>query len=224
MDSFQRCVRHVQRQKYLGSIQWVIVDDGWTHVEKPMLRELDEVTLIQLTARPREITLVRNLLAALDAVKFDLILIVEDDDWYSDQYVHGMSEILRDHDMAGCSESRYYHVPSRRYRILKHPGRSSLCHTGFRRSQLPRLREICEKARNPFVDVPFWEETMRVPGCLRRDPLCIGIKGMPGRDGIGVGHRPQNGDGWIADNAGTLQGSVLRSWIGEDAEELLSAH
>ena len=212
-ESFRRCAQFLQRQRFDGAIQWVVVDDGFPPVEEPAARESDSVTLIHpLPGKLGEITLVQNLLVALDASSCDKLIFCEDDDWYSCWYVQWMSDVLDGAEMAGCSESVYYHVPTKQYRVLCHPGRSSLCHTGFCRERLPILRDLCLLGQSPFIDVPFWERHNGEIRCLRADPLCIGIKGMPGRRGIGMGHRPQDGDGWLKD----ADMKQLRAWIGDD--------
>lgn len=77
--------------------QWIVVDDGPTTMP---------LTLQQTLIRPQplwsgENTQRRNLLAALNALETDFILIIEDDDWYSPDYVAGMVSQLEDHGVVG---------------------------------------------------------------------------------------------------------------------------
>lgn len=212
-QAFELCKRYVARQKFSGKLQWIVVDDGWPATIAPKSSDNCDVSVIRITPSALgEITLKRNLLAAMPEVRGGKVLMIEDDDWYAEDYVAQMSLALDTVKAAGCWKSYYYHVPLRQYRVLTHPGRSSLCHTGFRAELLPQLESVCETTRGSFVDVPFWETINAVDRYLSPNPMCVGIKGMPGRAGIGIGHRPENGQGWIADGGM----SVLRSLIGED--------
>lgn len=65
-----------------------------------------------------------------------------------------------------------------------------------------------EAFRGDF-DNPVIAEKPRVVS--RTESLCIGIKGLPGRAGIGIGHR-------LGPNEKTdHDGTILREWIGDDA-------
>lgn len=69
--------------------------------------------------------------------------------------------------------------------------------------------EVLEHVARPWVALPKLREVIRPGGWV------VGIKGLPGRGGIGMGHR---------DNfRGTDDpcGALLREWIGEDAEAYL---
>lgn len=212
--AFQLCKEYLQRQIYDGPLQWVIVDDCIPQ-ERPTWGRLGwEIT--EIYPHPSwhigQNTLARNLLAALDTIKYDNILIMEDDDWYAVDYIQTMSRLLRGAWIAGCSQSRYYHIPSGKYRVMRHPGTSSLCHTGFRELGTDYLRDVCQDIE--FIDRRFWEKFTPLYKTLIDIPLCTGIKGLPGRPGIGMGHRPDDNEDWRQDDS---DHSVLKRWIGRDA-------
>ena len=69
-------------QTYSGPLQWVVVDD---------VIPVTRMTMDQSFVRPRpewrgQHTLARNLREGLRLVQNDLVLIIEDDDWYSPEY------------------------------------------------------------------------------------------------------------------------------------------
>jgi len=207
----------MERQTFRGPLQWIVVDDGEKPTRTPFLRESQSETVLTIV-RPKPFwktgqnTLARNILEALPNVLFEKIIFVEDDDWYSCEYLKTMSEGLDTASMVGETPSRYYHVPSKKFRIMEQDRRASLCQTGIRGGILPELERICVESSN-YIDVRLWE----VPVGLQTKRLIsthhvVGMKGLPGREGIGIGHNP-NGP-WTVDPA--LR--ILREWIREDVE------
>jgi len=144
---------------------------------------------------------------------------MEDDDWYSPHHVADIVRRLETHDAVGCSIQRYYNVAVRKWAMMQNKG-SSLCQTGFRYDLLPLFVECvatCWRGDRKGIDAEFWrrlhwQSNGRVQ-CFDDRLDVVGIKGMPGRKGIGVGHDPTWG-GWTDDPDMTK----LVEWIGEDAE------
>ncbi len=213
-QAFSLCQKYVERQTWKSPLQWIVVSD----VEKIAVSSSVETMVIY----PPKMwiagsnTLSRNILAALPHVIYERVIFAEDDDFYSPSHVATLSEWLFKYELVGNPTSRYYHIPSGRYRIMANCGVASLGQTGMRASLIPLLEEICETT--DFIDFRLWSE-FRNRGngtaILTSDKTCVGIKGLPGRRGIGVGHRPNdNPDQWTADS----DKEVLRSWIGDDIE------
>lgn len=210
--SFLRCAFYVFRfTRPDDFVQWIVVDDG----EEPMPIRFDglpkniSMQVIRPEHRwtPGSNTLAKNLLAAIPEVVYDKILIIEDDDFYSAEYLAVQAARLENYSLIGEIPTRYYHVPSSRCRIFENRVHASLCQTGMRKSRLPELEKIC---RSPdFIDVRLWNQP---PGTLFKSNLCVGMKGLPGREGLGIGHKPV-GVGWRADP----DRKVLRNWLGADA-------
>jgi hypothetical protein len=223
-EAFALCVKHVMQQTYRNPMQWVIADDAWPRTPVPhnaLSREhgIDVEHLFpQPVWKPGQNTLARNLLAAIPHVLHCKVLFIEDDDFYAPEYVSEMVAALDRASIVGEIRARYYHVPSRRYRLLDNAHHASLCQTGIRSEWLPILQNVCEEERQGFIDVRLWERCAGLG--LKRAlisfvrPLCVGIKGLPGRPGIGIGHRPETGDGWVPDSDLTK----LREWIGPAAD------
>jgi hypothetical protein len=154
-------------------------------------------------------------LAAIPEVRHDKVLFIEDDDWYAADYVETMADAMetRGAQMIGTSRSLYYHVPSRRWRVMQNQGTASLCQTGMEAHALPFLKDACVQ-RPEAIDWWLWQYGLRRSHLLAID-RCVGIKGLPGRPGIGVGHKPErHPEQWTADPKLT----VLREWIGNDVE------
>lgn len=198
----------IRRQNYPGTIQWIVIDD----VNPPTVTTLGQTVIRPIPAwRPGQITLGRNLAEALGHVKFDRILVIEDDEYLLPGYLSAMDAMLNDADLAGEIPARYYNVQRRVYRVLENSGHASLCQTGFRAELIPRLQSLCASP-SPFIDVQLWNAHPVIRKRLERTGQVVSIKGLPGRPGIGIGHRPQGG--WAKDP--DLE--QLQAWIGDHAE------
>lgn len=202
------CERYMQRQTVRWD-QWIVADDG---LEPARLTQGQ-----QHIRRAREHeggrSLAGNLLAALDQVDGDVVLIIEHDDWYAPQHIATCIEQLRRGDAVGSRWQRYYNVQARSWRLMRNVG-SALCNTALRRESLPILRAAALAAfqRGSYgVDRIFWDAIGR-RGYVHDVDTVVGIKGLPGRAGLGMGHRPDSN--WTADP----ELRQLRAWIGNDVE------
>lgn len=162
-------------------------------------------------------SLCMNLRAGLAAVRGVKIIIVKDDDYLAPAYVATMARWLAGAELAGSCPAIYYDVRGRVLRRMRNAGHASLGQTGFRRSLVPRLTELCGKGR-PFVDIKLRRlcKTGRHLAANRGGdgrPLDVSMKCLPGEPGIGIGHRMRNGerDGDFA---------ILRTLIGPVAARL----
>jgi hypothetical protein len=141
------------------------------------------------------------------------VVICEDDDVYLPDHLQTMAEALKTHELVGQRVSLYYNIKTRKHRELPGTYHASLGATALRGSALKLLQDVC--ARQPkCLDMELWREFTGSKKLLETR-TAIGVKGMTGRDGIGVGHREEFGDP-------DPSGQVLRSWIGEHAEKYLS--
>ena len=64
--------------------------------------------------------------------KCDCVLIIENDDWYSPNYIYIMVNAWEDAGMPaifGTAYTYYYHIGKKEYRKLLHPNRASLMNT-----------------------------------------------------------------------------------------------
>ncbi|HGM6772870.1 TPA: glycosyltransferase family A protein [Stenotrophomonas maltophilia] len=209
------CERWMARQDYAGPVRWIIVDDGPDPQPVTFRREGWQLVLVRPSPHwaPGQNTQARNLLKGLTAVgPEDRLVIIEDDDWYAPDWLTTIAAELERAELVGEHRARYYNVEQRRGRQLANTGHASLCSTAMRGSALRDFADAC-RSRPKFIDLELWRRprARRLFGGHR----VVGIKGLPGRGGIGMGHDPDfKGD---ADASGDL----LRQWVGADAEVYL---
>lgn len=206
------CERLMARQDYADPVRWLIVDDGPEPQPVTFQREgwLLEVIRPAPHWKPGMNTQSRNLLAGLaHCCSTDRVVCVEDDDHYAPDWLTHVAGELERAELVGESHARYYSVPLRMGRQLNNAGHASLCSTAVRGRAVDALRKACQGAPR-FIDLQLWR---RFPNRhLFGGHRVHGIKGLPGRGGIGMGHSP--------DFRGTPDpdGALLREWIGQDAE------
>lgn len=217
-EAFALCKRWMARQTYAGPVRWIIVDDG----ERPQQIDPDfragwEIMHLRREPywRQGQNTQAANLLCGLECVdREENLIVVEDDDWYAPDWLDHASAQLREASLVGETRARYYNVNTRRGQQLQNASHASLCATAMRGEAIEAFRTAC-KLGEKFIDLRLWQ--------IHRDKRLfdghrvVGIKGMPGRLGIGMGH-----------NEGALRGEhdprgeLLREWVGDDADAYLS--
>jgi len=205
-------------QTYRGKVLWIIVDDcipiTSNIIEEPFGKNWIVVKRHPVPEwKPGMNTQKRNLLLAfniIDLFVVEKVFIVEDDDYYSPVYLEKMMSYLQKYKMVGEANTVYYNIPQRRYRLNVNSRHSSLFQTAFDITLLPEVRKLVEKSTG-FIDMNIWKglNTSKKLFYTNGHPLSIGIKGLPGRPGIGIGHR----DGCRIPDP-NLQ--YFRSIIGED--------
>jgi glycosyltransferase involved in cell wall biosynthesis len=195
--------------------QWLVVDDG----QQPTPLTMDQ----RYVRREREAdctperSLCANLMAALPLVETEYVAIIEHDDFYFPDYLATlMAHLAQDGVLiAGDDEQRYYNVATRQWQLYDNWRGGSLYQTGLRRETLPKLREaaeVCFADNWRGVDARLWGLVPAQSSRTYRAHMAVGIKGLPGRPGIGIGHRPD--ETWNDDPGLTK----LYEWAGEYAE------
>jgi hypothetical protein len=202
---------YLNAQTYTGELDWIVVDDCDPESRLPTMREGIHVTQIRPAWRwrPGDNTQARSLLAGLEYVRPDSTLFVlEDDDVYLPKYLETMLAAIEDAELVGERVSRYYNVASRSWRVLRGVHHASMASTVSRGTALQLFEQVVSDGRKTMLDVTLWK---RFDGKKRLldEANVVGIKGLPGRPGIGVGHRRNFG---TPDKVGTL-----RTWIGDYA-------
>jgi hypothetical protein len=207
--------------------QWVIVDDGKT----PRAYDVDWFNAhvpgsVCVRREPRaddpQHTLDQNMRAALPHITGDKVLIIEDDEYYAPGYVAEMSRHLDTHEVVGIMDSKYYHLPTGGYTTCGNTRHASLAETGFRKSFLPTFERIVNEGSKPrWIDDRLWAHVKAggVDHELFLDPhvpLYVGMKGLPGRSGIGVGHKES-----IYHRKDDAARTKLRAWIPGDFQVYL---
>lgn len=184
-SSFERLARCIESQT-CRDFEWIIVDDVDPPTSVPMVH--DKIGKVDPLPRwqPGQNTLARNILAGIMYASGDAVAIMEDDDWYRDDWIAQCIDWMEDHELAGEGNSHYYNLANGTGKEMMNTKHASLCATVCRGSALKRLGEVCEK-QDTLIDVALWRTH---PGHL--EPWAgrvVGLKGQPGRPGIGVGHQ-----------------------------------
>lgn len=218
--AFALCENYMARQTLMPDA-WIVVDD----VDPPT-----RCTMGQQVVRPEPRhqhypepnSQHRNILAGLPQMAADDLLIVfEDDDWYSPEYIETQKQFANRYPhlgMFGQVPSRYYRVDERASRVFEDTPHSSLASTAFRGRMLEAIQYACES--RAWLDTYLWKRFGANQGFLWSDIQVVGIKGMPGRAGVSEAHRQEvaEDERWQRD----LNLVTLERWIGkEDAHAYL---
>ena len=231
-QAFSLCRLWMSRQTRIPD-QWIVVDDG-----KVPIMPTNEMQYVRRQPKSDDpkYTMLLNMRTALPLVVGKKIMIMEDDEWYSFRYVEEMARRLDKYEVVGIARSKYYHLPSGRYLRHSNMDHASLAQTAFRSSFLPEVAKLLEG--DNFLDIRIWKKVDKIDkfqsgekyfaakerevgdgqGLLFDDGngedgscLYVGIKGLPGRPGIGVGHRHHGG--YLQD---TSDRKMLQKWIPGD--------
>ena len=191
---FELCCNWMRKQTYKGKVFWIVIDDC-----VPITSEIKGIfpsnwTIVKKYPRPiwqnGMNTQGRNMKAGIDVVKclpkkdIEAIFIIEDDDYYKPIYLEEMMKRMKNFTIIGETNTIYYHVVSKRYIVSHNMQHSSLFQTAFTVDAIPTL-ETCYAEK--YIDILLFKKSNNI--CLfSANNLSIGIKGLPGRAGIGAGH------------------------------------
>ena len=140
------------------------------------------------------------------------MLIIEDDDHYAPTWLSTAAAALEHADLVGETRARYYNVTTQRWREHGNETHASLCATGVTGAAVGMLRGCC-LVPTQFIDIVLWGKYLG-PRQLFEGHQVTGIKGLPGRQGIGVGHRQDFARASYPDPGA----EKLRAWLGGDAD------
>jgi hypothetical protein len=223
--------------------QWLVIDDG--QMPFTPTAPMEYVRREPRAGDPKH-TLAINLVQAIPLIKGDKILIIEDDEYYSPTYVEEMSKHMNGGKLLGIRQNRYYHVPTGGYYQMHNMGHASLAQTAFASSFLPIFKRAVDESINvDYLDIRIWRMARQsqlrsfnfggrvlttrgrhgMSQLARNDiflfsdsdrPLYVGIKGLPGRAGIGMGHNPAM---YVVRD--TADRRVLKQWMPKDYQVYL---
>ena len=210
-DTWAICEALMAQQTYDGAVRWVIVDDGEVEQTVNFQRDNWSIEIIRPKHRWTEgaNTQQKNLLAGLVHIdNKENLVIIEDDDYYAPEYLETIEAWLRNCELVGESEARYYNKKSRKYRQLANYFHSSLCSTAMKGKAIEFFRAVCLTHSN-LIDLNLWKQ-YKGQKRLYKTKMVVGIKGMGGRAGIGAGHKK--------DFQGKMDedGSVFSEWLKGD--------
>jgi glycosyltransferase involved in cell wall biosynthesis len=200
--------QYIARQT-VGFHEWIVADDGTV----PARLTMGQKHLVRKREHEGGRSLAGNMLAALPHVTGDIVVMIEHDDWYSPLHLATSLQRLQDAKATGNGFQRYYNVHVRCFRLMKNVG-SALCNTAFTADLIPAMQQAAKAAFQQGgygVDRLFWD-SLTSGKDVHDIETVVGIKGLPGRPGLGMGHRPDKG--WSLDP----QLVTLREWIGDDVE------
>lgn len=210
-EAFALCERWMMAQDYAGPVRWIIVDDGPDQQPVTFKREGWQLVVIRPAPfwQPGQNTQARNLLKGIEAVdRSHPLVVVEDDDHYARDWLSTAAAELQTAELIGECRARYYNLVLRKGRQLQNAQHASLCSTAMRGAAIETFRWACERSPK-FIDLELWRrhKSRHLFGGHR----VVGLKGLPGRGGIGMGHRDDFRGEYDPD------GALLRQWIGDDA-------
>lgn len=205
--AFAFCETMMARQT-VQPLEWIVADGGEVPVRCTMGQRH-----IHDPRPPGASNFANNLLNGIDAAEGDLLVIVEDDDAYFAEHLEHMVAVAeRGYRIIGTEDiQRYYNVAARCWRIFDNVG-ASLCQTAIRRELFPLFRSVIQQCYGNGVDSNLWRSAGRNAWGFSYVMTVVGIKGLPGRVGLGVGHRPDAR--WHPDP----ELVKLGEWIGKDVE------
>jgi len=216
-QALQLCVQWMAAQTFEEPIQWVIVDDGEKHTTLD-LSPLDDRFTVEKIDKPRSrsapLSFRGNMATGLMRAEHDRLLFIEDDDHYKPDWLqYCWDQFEEGADLVGETRARYYHVPNRRFAQLSNRNHASLCSTGISRRLFGWLDKRLRLRGGTFIDIDLWKASHRKS--ITDSRLVTGMKGLPGRSGIGTGHR-------FGEHRGRHDphGSQLRKWVGDSAAQI----
>jgi hypothetical protein len=210
--AFALCEKWMGRQIYgMDNVHWIVSDDG----KNPVHTNMGQTHVYSGPRDPGPESLARNILDAIPLVDSELIIMVEDDDYYPADYIIDIVHKLEFSEICGSIWQRYYNLKTRQWKMMRNGANACLCQTGFRRNLLHKLAEACEAAMKEHsfhIDQQLWKRASH-RNLFFVGSEVIGMKGLPGEKGLGAGHKPDRS--WKSDP----ELVKLREWVGGDVKE-----
>jgi hypothetical protein len=136
----------------------------------------------------------------------EFVLIIENDDYYPDNYVETMSKLMERDDIIGSDRSIYYSLQSNCMKIFCHPGRSSLYLTGFRPDMMADFKWPDDTML--YFDIHLWNNFKGKRGFAQFTSKPIGMK-------HGQGFTPGNY------HNGVVNGKAMKNMMMDPARQWL---
>ena len=229
-EAFRLCKKYMARQTVQPE-QWIVVDDGKRALPKKYQSGCEYHRRKPLKTDPIH-TLRVNMLEALKHVKTDVVVMVEDDDWYREDYSKISLKHLKDNDLVGQGTFIYWNLKEKSFHWVKKANRPAMCLTAFNfLSVADTLKKVCENDPSYItdeterkridmgsVDLSLWS---RFEGSKltynEGNNVCVGIKGVSGRKGHTLGHVKADSKYFQPDH----DAKVLKELIGEDVSNYI---
>jgi glycosyltransferase involved in cell wall biosynthesis len=199
--------------------QWIIIDDGKDPMKLENLQPYEQYIRREPNQTDPKHTLVVNVDHAIPFIKGDKVFFCEDDEYYAPTYIERMISHLEKHQVVGIGCSKYYHLPTGGYEQHGNMQHASLAQTAFDISVLSMVKHCIGFGMEiQWLDDRIWKEVVRANGKIssyifidQQESLYVGMKGLPGRTGIGIGHKPKTYKRHDDENR-----SKLKEWMPSD--------
>lgn len=192
------CSRLMHAQTYKGDVVWIVVDDCnpvTTDIIKDDFRENwtiikeypDPPWRVGFNTQGRNLSVgINTLLKNYCKEDIEAVFIIEDDDYYRPEYLEKMMTHFEGFNVIGEVNTIYYNVYFRKYVANGNMKHASLFQIAFKPDAISTFR-MCYQDK--FIDSMFFQLLKGEGVNLFQDiNLAVGIKGLPGRAGIGAGH------------------------------------
>lgn len=205
-------------QQSLKPDQWIVVDDGFTPMDKRGLPSYGcYVRRLPKVCDPKH-TLVVNVAEALPLIEGDRVLFWEDDEYYAPKYIEEMDKWLNQFPLVGIGWAKYYHLYTGGYIQNSNSQHASLAQTAFTSQVMPLIQKCVDMGmEKDWLDCNIWREAKKqgIRHVVIREnegeSLFVGMKGLPGRFGIGIGHNTTS-----YTRHDTKDREVLKKWCPKD--------
>lgn len=193
---FDLCQQYMKRQTYSGQVLWIIIDDCLpTTTDQVTDTFRDSWQIVKVYPKPAwrqgQNTQGRNMEAGINTLltqperqDIKAVFVIEDDDYYRATYLERMMANWSGCQILGETKTIYYNPVHRRYCVNGNVTYASLFQTAFDMRTIELLRSV---KSHKFIDGAFWK-IVQNKKLFHENDLAIGIKGLPGRGGIGAGH------------------------------------
>lgn len=213
-EAWELCQRWMGKQTF-KDWDWFITDDCLPRME--MKDNLNQIIVYpDWIWKSGQNTQYNNLRLLCQRVKeenrgYEWVFVIEDDEWYREDFLEVVLGNARK-DIVGEGNARYYSLKTTSCHEHRNVSHACLCRTGFKVEMIDRFLECLDEPSEKFVDLVLWRKFGAKYGnvIMNREPLSVGIKGMPGRGGIGAGH---NGHPRYKRDQGLR---LLKMWLGAD--------
>lgn len=193
-EAFAACVEQMRAQDEPGPVTWYIVDDGPDATPSPDRMPANwRICMARVEPKyrwqPGQNTQARNMARLLSLSGEIASVIVEDDDSYAPDWISTCRQWLADADLVGESHSLYVDRRTGRRREMRNALHASLCSTAVAGPAKAALHQLCGSEASG-LDIKLWRGFRGRKRLYLPEPRRVtGVKGWPGRPGIGVGHR-----------------------------------
>lgn len=206
--SFSFCTEFMQRQSYTGDVTWIICDSGQIHIETPTIKNWNIIhkKFDYINTNTQK----KNILSGLEECNFnEKTIIIEDDDFYHENWLKTISDALDEAELAGETYAKYYNLKTHTFQRHKNNRHASLCATGIKGNNAhQQLISVCNTDVR-FIDMDLWSKFQGPKKLLFESSLVIGMKGLYGNSGLGEGHIRLRG-------RDSNNFAKLRNWIGDE--------